>query len=98
MSLIFAITPALPLGKAGKFVAGAYIFVFVVILVYVAIMAIRSQRTQHELEELRRDVDAVRAERERDAAAHDDAAHDAAAHDDDDAVDDGRGERSEQTV
>ena len=61
MSLLFAVTPALPLGKAGKYVAAAYIVVFVVILVYVAIMAVRAQRTQRELDELRRDVEAVKA-------------------------------------
>ena len=64
MSLPFAITPALPLGEAGKYVAAAYIVVFVVILVYVAIMAVRAQRTQRELDELRRDVEAVKAARE----------------------------------
>ena len=64
MSLLFAITPALPLGEAGKYVAAAYIVVFVVILVYVGIMAVRSQRTQRELDELRRDVEAVKAARE----------------------------------
>ena len=63
MSLLFAITPALPLGEAGKYVAAAYIVVFVVILVYVGIMAMRAQRTQRELEELRRDVEAVKAAR-----------------------------------
>ena len=64
MSLLFAIAPALPLGKAGKYVAAAYIVVFVVILVYVAIMAVRAQRTQRELDELRRDVEAVKAARD----------------------------------
>ena len=84
MSLLFAITPALPLGKAGKYVAAAYIVVFVVILAYVAIMAVRSQRTQRELEQLRRDVEAVKAARELDGLEED--------------AGDGHGERSEQTV
>ena len=61
MSLLFAVSPALPLGKAGKYVAAAYIVVFVVILVYVAIMAKRAKTTQREIEQLRRDVDAVKA-------------------------------------
>jgi CcmD family protein len=63
VSLLFAVSPALPLGKAGKYVAAAYIVVFVVILVYVAIMAMRAQRTQRELDELRRDVEAIKAAR-----------------------------------
>jgi CcmD family protein len=61
VSLLFAVSPALPLGKAGKYVAAAYIVVFVVILVYVTIMAVRAQRTQRELDELRRDVEAIKA-------------------------------------
>jgi uncharacterized membrane protein len=64
MSLLFALAPALPLGKSGKFVAGAYIVFLVLILVYVGIMAIRSQRTERELAELQRDVEAARAREE----------------------------------
>ena len=66
MSLIFAIAPALPLGKAGKFVAGAYIVFVALILIYVAIMAVRAQRMERELDELRRDVEAARSAREED--------------------------------
>jgi flagellar biosynthesis/type III secretory pathway M-ring protein FliF/YscJ len=68
MNLVFALAPALPLGKSGKFVAGAYIVFLVLILIYVGIMAIRAQRTERELAELQRDVEAARAhddERER---------------------------------
>ena len=61
MSLLFAIAPALPLGKAGKFVAAAYVVFIVLILVYVAIIAMRAQRTERELAELQRDVEAARA-------------------------------------
>jgi hypothetical protein len=61
MSLLFAIAPALPLGKSGKFVAAAYIVFVILLLVYVAIMAIRAQRLEHELDELRRDVEAAKA-------------------------------------
>ena len=61
MSPLLAVSPALPLGTAGKYVAAAYIVVFVVILVYVAIMAKRARSTQRELDELRRDVEAVKA-------------------------------------
>jgi CcmD family protein len=64
VSVLFAVTPALPLGQAGKYVAAAYIVVFVVILIYVAIMARRAQNTQRELDELRRDVEAVKAARQ----------------------------------
>ncbi len=71
MSLLLAVAPALPLGKSGKFVAGAYIVFVVLILIYVGIMAIRSQRTERELAELQRDVEATRAredEHERETA------------------------------
>ncbi len=61
MSALFAIAPALPLHKAGKFVAGAYIVFLALVLIYVAIMAIRSQRIERELNELQRDVDTARA-------------------------------------
>lgn len=60
MSLLLAAAPALPLGRAGKFVAAAYIVFLLVILVYVAIMATRAQRLEGELTELQRDVEAAR--------------------------------------
>jgi hypothetical protein len=44
--------PALPLHTAGKYVAGAYIVLFALVLVYVAIMAIRLSRIERELGEL----------------------------------------------
>jgi hypothetical protein len=56
MSLILAAAPALPLHTAGKYVAGAYIVFVLLLLVYVAIMAIRLGRTERELAELTRDV------------------------------------------
>jgi hypothetical protein len=61
VSPLLATAPALPLGHAGKFVAGAYIVVFVIVLVYVAIMAIRAQRFERDLDQLQRDVEAQRA-------------------------------------
>lgn len=61
MSPLLAIAPALPLGTAGKYVAAAYIVVVVLIVSYLAIMAVRAQRLEHELDELRRDVEAARA-------------------------------------
>jgi CcmD family protein len=61
VSPLLAIAPALPLGTAGKYVAAAYIVVVVLIVSYLAIMAVRAQRLEHELDELRRDVEAARA-------------------------------------
>ena len=61
MSPVLAIAPALPLGKAGKFVVAAYIVFVALILIYVGIMAIRAQRLERELDELQRDVEAMRA-------------------------------------
>jgi hypothetical protein len=49
---MFAELPALPLHEAGKYVAGAYIVLFVLVLVYFAIMAIRLSRIERELGEL----------------------------------------------
>jgi len=44
--------PALPLHTAGKYVAGAYIVLFALVLIYVAIMAVRLGRIERELGEL----------------------------------------------
>jgi len=53
MSLItLAELPALPLHEAGKYVAGAYIVAFALVLVYVVIMAFRLSRIERELSEL----------------------------------------------
>jgi len=41
--------PALPLHTAGKYVAGAYIVLFALVLIYVAIMAIRLVRIERQL-------------------------------------------------
>jgi hypothetical protein len=49
---LLAETPALPLHTAGKYVAAAYIVLFVLVLVYVAIMAIRLSRIERQLGEL----------------------------------------------
>lgn len=45
-------SPALPLHTAGKYVAGAYVVLFALVLIYVAIMAIRLSRIESELGEL----------------------------------------------
>ena len=44
--------PALPLHTAGKYVAGAYVVLFALVLIYVAIMAVRLSRIEGELGEL----------------------------------------------
>lgn len=49
---LIAELPALPLHTAGKYVAGAYVVLFAIVLVYVAIMAIRLGRIERELGEL----------------------------------------------
>jgi hypothetical protein len=45
-------TPALPLHTAGKYVAGAYIVLFLLVLIYVAVMAVRLGRIERQLGEL----------------------------------------------
>jgi hypothetical protein len=57
VSAILAVSPALPLHTAGKYVAGAYIVLFVLVLVYVSIMAIRLSRIESELGELLSELD-----------------------------------------
>jgi type II secretory pathway component PulM len=52
MLALLAETPALPLGEAGKYVAGAYVVFLVLIVVYVSIMASKLQRIERELREV----------------------------------------------
>lgn len=49
---MLAEVPALPLETAGKYVAGAYVVLFAIVLIYVAIMSVRLSRMQRELGEL----------------------------------------------
>jgi ABC-type branched-subunit amino acid transport system permease subunit len=49
---LVAESPALPLHEAGKYVAAAYIVLLAMVLVYVAIMAVRLSRIERELGEL----------------------------------------------
>jgi hypothetical protein len=51
--------PALPLHEAGKYVAGAYIVLFAVVLSYVAIMAIRLSHIERELGQLLEQAEAA---------------------------------------
>ncbi|MBA3328859.1 MAG: hypothetical protein H0T43_11220 [Solirubrobacterales bacterium] len=44
--------PALPLDEAGKYVAGAYLVFFALVLIYVAIMAARLSRIEREVVEI----------------------------------------------
>ena len=53
---VLATAPALPLHTAGPYVAAAYIVFVALILVYVAIMALRLGRTERDLSQLKRDV------------------------------------------
>jgi hypothetical protein len=62
MATLLAELPALPLHTAGKYVAGAYVVLFALVLGYVAIMAIRQSRIERDLAEL--------LEREQAAAAN----------------------------
>jgi hypothetical protein len=44
--------PALPLHTAGKYVAGAYVVFFAIVLIYVAIMAVRLKRIERDVADL----------------------------------------------
>jgi hypothetical protein len=46
---LLADIPALPLHEAGKYVAGAYVVLFAIVLIYVAIMAIRLGKIERQL-------------------------------------------------
>lgn len=67
MSGLVIAAPALPLHSAGKYVAGAYIVFLALVLIYVAIMAKRLNRTERELAQLRDELN----EQERTAAERD---------------------------
>jgi len=49
---LLAELPALPLHEAGKYVAGAYVVLFALVLIYVAIMAVRLSHLERDLGEL----------------------------------------------
>jgi hypothetical protein len=49
---VTAVLPALPLHEAGKYVAGAYVVLFALVLIYVAIMAVRLSHLERDLGEL----------------------------------------------
>jgi flagellar biosynthesis/type III secretory pathway M-ring protein FliF/YscJ len=56
MTLLAA--PALPLHKAGPYVAAAYIVFLLLVIAYVAIIAVRTRTTERRLDELEKDVKA----------------------------------------
>jgi len=58
---VLATAPALPLHTAGKYVAAAYVVFLALVLIYVAIMAARQRRSERELAELRRELEAREA-------------------------------------
>jgi hypothetical protein len=66
MIALLAAAPALPLHSAGKYVAGAYVVFIALILIYVAIMAVRLSHNQRELAELKREMLERRANEESD--------------------------------
>jgi hypothetical protein len=55
--------PALPLHTAGKYVAGAYVVFFAIVLIYVAIMAVRLKRIERDVSDLISQQSAVGADR-----------------------------------
>ena len=63
MTGLLGALPALPLHEAGKYVAGAYVVAFTLVLIYVAVMALRLSRIERELDELARRERASEAER-----------------------------------
>ena len=56
--LVLAEAPALPLHKAGPYVAAAYIVFIAILLIYVSIMAVRLTRNQRELAALKAELSA----------------------------------------
>lgn len=64
---LLAAAPAVPYDKAGRYVAAAFIVLFAVVLIYVAIMATKLQRLEKDLIDLNATLDA--RDREQAAAA-----------------------------
>ena len=61
MSALTAVAPALPLHKAGPYVAAAYIVFVLILVVYLGIMGRRTSRTERELNVLRRELELNRS-------------------------------------
>jgi hypothetical protein len=62
MLMLLGELPALPLHEAGKYVAGAYIVLFLLVLIYVAIMALRLSRIERDIGKLLESEQAVAEE------------------------------------
>ena len=63
---LIAAAPALPLGEAGKYVAGAFVLFVAVLMIYFGIMSRKLQRMERELGELNAALEArARAEEPR---------------------------------
>jgi hypothetical protein len=60
-AMLLAELPALPLHTAGKYVAAAYVVLFAMVLVYLAIIAVRTSRTERQLGELLEQLDREQA-------------------------------------
>jgi flagellar biosynthesis/type III secretory pathway M-ring protein FliF/YscJ len=67
--MILAGVAALPPGKASPYVAAAYIVFVVLVLVYVAILAIRAARIERDVTAMRHQVDQRQAEDDREKVA-----------------------------
>jgi hypothetical protein len=64
LAVVLAAAPALPLHEAGKYVAGAYVVLVAVLLIYFGIMGVKLQRMGRELAELNAALEArARADR-----------------------------------
>ena len=63
--------PALPLHKAGPYVAAAYIVFVLLVLVYVAILALRTSRIERDLAALRKQADAASGDAEPESESRD---------------------------
>ncbi len=55
--ITLAVSPALAPGKAAPYVIAAYIVFLAIVLVYVAIMARRLTKNEHDLAALKREVE-----------------------------------------
>jgi flagellar biosynthesis/type III secretory pathway M-ring protein FliF/YscJ len=64
--MIHIAAPALPLHKAGPYVAAAYIVFLLLVIAYVAIIAVRTSRTERRLDELQKDAQAREQEHKSD--------------------------------
>ncbi|MDO8184370.1 hypothetical protein Q5424_04555 [Conexibacter sp. JD483] len=54
---VLAAAPAVPYDKAGRYVAAAFIVLFAIVLIYVAIMATKLQRLERDLGDINRELD-----------------------------------------